>query len=148
MHIRAPRILFECYEAICSILTLILLEPEVNSLFHQYRARPVCTSMQSDQALYCWLTTHIPKMIIDSPINVKLIIPFKKFSRLRVKKIAFVYYLFIGTSLHTLGHIADIFCAINIMFVQNEISAKLPSLISTIKIIIRAFFGNDIPTII
>ena len=25
------------------------------SLFHQYRVRPVCTFMQSDQALYFWL---------------------------------------------------------------------------------------------
>ena len=26
------------------------------SLCHQYWARPACTSVQSDQALYCWLT--------------------------------------------------------------------------------------------
>ena len=26
----------------------------VISLCHQYRARPACTSVQSDQALYCW----------------------------------------------------------------------------------------------
>ena len=36
------------------ILTLIL--PKVISLCHQYRARPTCTTVQSDQALYCWLT--------------------------------------------------------------------------------------------
>ena len=34
----------------------ILSEPKVISLSHQYRARPSCTSMQSDQAVYCWLT--------------------------------------------------------------------------------------------
>ena len=37
-------------------LTLILLEPKVISFCHQYRPRPVCTSVRSDQALYCWLT--------------------------------------------------------------------------------------------
>ena len=36
-------------------LTLILLELIVISLCHQYRARPACTSMRYDQALYCWL---------------------------------------------------------------------------------------------
>ena len=38
-----------------TIVTLIL-EAKVISLCHQYRARPACTSVQSDQALYCWLT--------------------------------------------------------------------------------------------
>ena len=38
------------------ILTLILLETKVISLCHQNRARPTCISVQSDQALYCWLT--------------------------------------------------------------------------------------------
>ena len=38
------------------ILNLILLEPKVIRLCHQYRARLACTSMQSDQALYCWQT--------------------------------------------------------------------------------------------
>ena len=37
-------------------LILILLELEVISLCHQHRARPAWTYMQSDQALYCWLT--------------------------------------------------------------------------------------------
>ena len=37
-------------------LTLIPPTPKVNRLRHQYRARPACTSVQSDQALYCWLT--------------------------------------------------------------------------------------------
>ena len=31
------------------ILTLILLETKVTSLCHQYRARPACTFLQSDQ---------------------------------------------------------------------------------------------------
>ena len=29
--------------------------PKVISLCHQYWARPACTSVQADQALYCWL---------------------------------------------------------------------------------------------
>ena len=37
-------------------LTLILLEQKVISLCHQYRVRPASTSVQSHQALYCWLT--------------------------------------------------------------------------------------------
>ena len=37
-------------------LTLILLELKVISLCHQYRARPASTPVQSDQAVYCWLT--------------------------------------------------------------------------------------------
>ena len=36
-------------------LTLILPTPKVISICHQYRARPACIPMQSDQALYCWL---------------------------------------------------------------------------------------------
>ena len=40
------------------ILILNLLEPKVINLRNQYRARPAsaCTSVQSDQTLYCWLT--------------------------------------------------------------------------------------------
>ena len=37
-------------------LTLILPTPKVISLCHQYRGRQACTSVQFDQALYCWLT--------------------------------------------------------------------------------------------
>ena len=37
-------------------LTFILREPKVISLCHQYITRPACTSVQSDQVLYCWLT--------------------------------------------------------------------------------------------
>ena len=46
------------------------------SLCHQYRARPVCTSMQSDQALYCWLTSY--QVIIL--ISLKMIMDSSKFS--------------------------------------------------------------------
>ena len=38
------------------VLTVILPTPKVISICHQYRARPGCTSVQSDQTLYCWLT--------------------------------------------------------------------------------------------
>jgi hypothetical protein len=37
-------------------LTFKVLELKALSLCHRYRARPACTSVQSDQALYCWLT--------------------------------------------------------------------------------------------
>ena len=45
--IEAPRITPYRY------LTLILPTPKVISLCHRYRAKPACTSVQSDQALYC-----------------------------------------------------------------------------------------------
>ena len=38
------------------MLTLILLKMKEISLCHHYIARPTYTSVQSDQALYCWLT--------------------------------------------------------------------------------------------
>ena len=46
--------------------TLILLEPKVISICHQYKVRQFCTPMQFDHALYCWLTNltshlEIPK---------------------------------------------------------------------------------------
>ena len=47
------------------VLTVNQLESKVISLCHQYRARPACTSVQSDQALYCWLANSyldIPKI--------------------------------------------------------------------------------------
>ena len=37
-------------------LTLILMELKVISLCHHYRARPVCTFVQSDLILNCWWT--------------------------------------------------------------------------------------------
>ena len=37
------------------LLTLILPTPKMIVLCHQHRARPACTSVQSDQDLYCWL---------------------------------------------------------------------------------------------
>ena len=41
---------------VSKILTLILPTPKVISFCHQYRARPACTCLQSDQALNCWQT--------------------------------------------------------------------------------------------
>ena len=38
------------------IITLILPTPKVIRFCHQYRAKSACTSVQSDQALYFWLT--------------------------------------------------------------------------------------------
>ena len=70
-------------------LTLILLEPKAISLCHQYSARPACTFVQSDQALYCYLTTFQVlvlislKMIMGSSKNGRWIIPFNKFSRFK-----------------------------------------------------------------
>ena len=53
-------------------LTLILLEPKVISLCHQYRAKPVFTSMQSDRLYTVGRPTlsshlHVPKMIMEFP---------------------------------------------------------------------------------
>ena len=73
-----------------SILTLILPTPKVINLCHQYRARPACTDVQSDHALYCWLTNCQSfilislNMIMDSAKNVGIIISFKKFGMVRV----------------------------------------------------------------
>ena len=47
------------------VLNLSLLEIKLISLCHQYRARPACISMQSDQALYRWLTNF--KFHLDIP---------------------------------------------------------------------------------
>ena len=54
-----------------------------------------CISVQSEQALYCWLTNfkfsswYPLKMIMDSLKTGKCFIPFKKFSRLNVIKFLF-----------------------------------------------------------
>ena len=59
------------------VLTLLLLEPNVISICQQYRARPACTSMQTDMALYRWPTNFkldhldIPKIIMRSCKNGK-----------------------------------------------------------------------------
>ena len=37
------------------LLTIVLLEPKMISVFHQYRAIQACTSVQHGKALYCWL---------------------------------------------------------------------------------------------
>ena len=69
-------------------------EPKVICFCHQYRARPACTSMKSDQALYCWLAKFkyldIPKNDNGQcQKNGKWIIPFKKSGRLSVNKYMF-----------------------------------------------------------
>ena len=53
---------------IICLLTLILPTPKVINLCHQYRARPVCTSMQSDLAPHCWLT-NLKVSHLDIPKN-------------------------------------------------------------------------------
>ena len=55
VKIQKPRSVF-LRGTVVLILTLILLEPKVISLWQQCRARSVCTSVQYDQALCCWLT--------------------------------------------------------------------------------------------
>ena len=70
-------------------ITLILVEPKKIILCHQFSARPACTSMRYDQALYCWFTifkSHLDilKMIINNSKNGRWIIIFKKFSMLWV----------------------------------------------------------------
>ena len=62
--------------------------PKVTSLCDQNWSRPACTSMKSDQALYCWptnfkFTSWFPK-ILDSSKNGRWTSPFKKLTRLRV----------------------------------------------------------------
>ena len=63
-------------------------ETKVIILCHQCRARPACTSVLSDQAIYYWLTNFkfsswvliliSLKMIMDSSKNGKWIIPFNR----------------------------------------------------------------------
>ena len=52
------RVMLFCNWHLCinHVFTIILLELKVISLCHQYRARPLCTSVQSNQVLHCWLT--------------------------------------------------------------------------------------------
>ena len=73
-------------------LTLILLEPEVLSLGHQYKARPAGTSVYSmltDQLLVLILISL--KFIMNIFKNERCIIPFKNFSRLRVNTVLSSY---------------------------------------------------------
>ena len=68
------------------ILNLNLLDQNLINFSHHYRARSACTSVQSDQILYCWLTNFkFLKMIMESSKNGRWIIWLKKISRLRVK---------------------------------------------------------------
>jgi hypothetical protein len=41
---------------ISTFVTITLLDPKIISIFHQFRARPACANMQTDQALNYWLT--------------------------------------------------------------------------------------------
>ena len=64
------------------MLTLILLELKVISLRHLYRARPACTSCSLTRFYTVgWPTLNSHRGISK---NVRWIILFKKFSRLRV----------------------------------------------------------------
>ena len=65
------------------LVLISYLTGTVVSLCHQYKGKPVCTSMQSEQALYYWLT-NFQVLILGIPKNnnVKWIIPFKKSGRL------------------------------------------------------------------
>ena len=61
------------------LLTLTLLSSYI--ICHQYRDMPVCTSVQSDKALYSGLFNlsfrlDIPKMIMDSSKKWKVLIGF------------------------------------------------------------------------
>ena len=68
-------------------LTLILLEPEVISLYHQYRPRPHCKSVLSDQALYCWLTiSKSLKMLMERFQTRKLDYSIKEIQQVEGKK--------------------------------------------------------------
>ena len=63
------------------------------SLCQLYRARSAYTSVQSDQALYFWLTKFkfssrtCLKLKMDNSKNERWTIPFKQFSRLRVNQL-------------------------------------------------------------
>ena len=103
-------------------LTLLLMESNVISLCHGYRARPAWTSMQSDQALYCWQTIFkfliliSLKIVIDSSYNGRWIISFNIFSWWRVKQInhivimwSHLQVLYLGDNLIVCLHNKDIY---------------------------------------
>ena len=103
-------------------LTLTLLEPKEIKHCHQYRARPAWTSGQSDQALYCWLTNLrffiSLKMIMESSKTWRWIIPFYKFSRLRVN--VFIGYRIFG------GWNALTLCTVCLKLHNNEVNNEDP----------------------
>ena len=75
-----------------TFLTLILPTPNVNSLCHQYKARPACTSVHNAWPCSILLAGHLQvfilislKTIMDSSKNARWNIPFKKFGMVRVK---------------------------------------------------------------
>ena len=82
------------------------LVPKMINLCHHYRARSAYTSVQSNQALYCWMTNlsshlDIPKMKMDSANNGRWINPFMKWVNVLVhyKWNNFMSYLmFVGYS--------------------------------------------------
>ena len=84
---------------ISQLLTLIMLDRKVISLCHQYRARPACTSVQSDiQAglvLYSLLTNFSPviflKLTMDNSKSGRWITAFKKCIKLRVNFVNLIY---------------------------------------------------------
>ena len=51
-----------------TLLNLTPLEPKVITLCYQYSARPACTSVQSDHAIYCWLNNF--KFSIDIRLDI------------------------------------------------------------------------------
>jgi hypothetical protein len=65
-----------------TLLDLIAFALASDKTCHQYRARPACISMQSDQAVL--LTDHLDVPNIDSFKIVSLTGPLKKVSRLSV----------------------------------------------------------------
>ena len=85
-----------------SNLTLILLETKVIILYHQ--SAHSCSLIR----LYTvgWPTSHldIPKMIMDSSEPGMCIIPFKKFSRLRVKHITSITVQKVSNIITLFGH--------------------------------------------
>ena len=84
------------------VQTQALLELKKINLCHKYRAWPAFTSMQSNQALYCWLTNFKVLILTSLKMTMKCykhgrcIIQFKKFSRLRVR-LDLVKHLFVSS---------------------------------------------------
>ena len=102
---RTQEFLHETISISIYISTLTLLEPKAFSLCHQCRARPACTSVQSDQAeaLYCcWLTNfkfsswYPYKSIMESSEDGRRIIPVKNFSRWRVNTVLYIYIMLVS----------------------------------------------------
>ena len=53
-------------EDLCFIFKILNLHPDA-SLCHQYRTRLICSSLEYNQTLYCWLVILLsPKLIMDN----------------------------------------------------------------------------------